>query len=56
MENNVFKRALIVKLALGAAFLALTIGAAVGIKLVNDKLITPNEGFITNALCKVETV
>ena len=55
MENNVFKRALIVKLALGAAFLALTIGAAVGIKLVNDKLITPNEGFITNALCKVET-
>ena len=39
MENNVFKRRLIVKLAVGAAFLALTIGAVVGFNIINDKVI-----------------
>ena len=55
MEKNAFKRTLIFKLALGAAFLVLTIGAAIGINVVNKEVIAPNEGFITNALCKVET-
>ena len=55
MENNVFKRRLIVKLAVGAAFLALTIGAVVGFNIINDKVIAPNEGFITAALCKIDT-
>ena len=55
MENNVFKRRLITKLAISAAFLALTIGAIVAVNIVNKDVIAPNEGFITNALCHVDT-
>ena len=55
MENNVFKRHLITKLAVAGAFALLTIAAVISITIVNAKVITPNEGFITAALCKVET-
>ena len=55
MENSVFKRHLITKLIVSGAFVALAIGAAVGISLTNTNVIKPNEGFITAALCKVES-
>ena len=55
MENNVFKRHLITKLAVAGAFALLTVAAIISITIVNAKVITPNEGFITAALCKVET-
>ena len=55
MESNVFKRHLITKLAVAGGFLLLTIAAVISITIVNAKVIAPNEGFITAALCKVET-
>ena len=54
MENSVFKRHLITKLIVAGAFALLTIVAVISITIVNAKVITPNEGFITTALCKVE--
>ena len=55
MENSIFKAHLIRKLIVAGGFTALTIGAIVGITLTNANVITPNEGFITAELCKVET-
>ena len=55
MENNVFKRHLIRKLIVAGAFAVLTIAAIISITIVNAKVITPNEGFITAALVKIET-
>ena len=54
MENSIFKAHLIRKLIVAGGFTALTIGAIIGVKLTNDLVITPNEGFITTELCKVE--
>ena len=53
MENKAFKLRLITKLSLGGVFTVLTVAACVSISLVNKNDIAPNEGFITNALCKV---
>ena len=50
-----FKSHLITKLAVSGSFLALTIGGSIAIDKVNKDVIAPNEGFITTALCKVET-
>ena len=55
MESKTFKHHLIRKLVVGGVFFALTIGAIVAINIVNEKVIAPNEGFITAALCKVDT-
>ena len=55
MDNKAFKVRLITKLSLGGVFTVLTVAACVSISLVNKNVIAPNEGFITNALCKVET-
>ena len=55
MDRNDFKPRLITKLAVAGVFTALTIAAAVSISIVNKDVIAPNEGFITNALCKVDT-
>ena len=55
MENNVFKRHLIRKLIIAGAFAVLTVAAIISITIVNAKVITPNEGFITAALVKIET-
>ena len=55
MENNVFKRHLIRKLIVAGAFAVLTVAAIISITIVNAKVITPNEGFITAALVKIET-
>ena len=55
MESKVFKRRLITKLAVAGAFALFTVAAVVSITIVNAKVITPNEGFITAALCKVES-
>ena len=55
MENNVFKKHLIRKLITSGVFAVLTVAAIVSITTVNAKVITPNEGFITAALCKVES-
>ena len=55
MENNVFKAHLIRKLIVSGIFAVLTVAAIVAVVTVNAKVITPNEGFITAALCKVET-
>ena len=55
MLINVFKRHLMRKLIVAGAFAALTVAAVVSITVVNATQITPNEGFITAALCKVET-
>ena len=55
MENKVFRGHLIRKGILSGAFLALTIGAIVGISIVNAKVITPNEGFINARLVKAKT-
>ena len=55
MEKSVFRRHLIRKLVIGGVFALLTIGSIIAINQVNTKVIAPNEGFITNALCKVET-
>ena len=55
MDKNDFKPRLITKLVVGGAFTVLTIAACVGIPIVNNDVIAPNEGFITNALCKIDT-
>ena len=55
MESKVFKRHLITKLAVAGAFALFTVAAVISITIVNAKVIAPNEGFITAALCKVET-
>ena len=55
MEKNDFKPRLITKLVVGGVFAALTIGASISLPIVNHEVIEPNEGFITNALCKVDT-
>ena len=55
MEKKVFKAHLIRKLIVGGVFAVLTVAAVIAITVVNAKVITPNEGFITAALCKVET-
>lgn len=55
MENKVFRGHLIRKGILSGVFLALTIGAIIGISIVNAKVIAPNEGFITMHLCKSNT-
>ena len=55
MENNVFKRHLVRKLIVSGVFAIFTIGAIIGINQTNTNVIAPNEGFITTALCKVET-
>ena len=55
MENNVFKRHLMRKLIVSGAFAVLMVAAIVSISIVNAEVIAPNEGFITNALCKVDT-
>ena len=54
MENRVFRGHLIRKGILGGVFLVLTIAAAVALTTVNAKVISPNEGFISAYLCKVE--
>ena len=54
MENKDFKRRLITKAIVGGAFLALTIGAVIGVNVAND-YIKPYEGFITSTLCSVNT-
>ena len=54
MENSVFKRHLITKLIISGAFAALTIGAIVGVNVANSA-IKPYEGFITTALCSVDS-
>ena len=54
MENSVFKRHLIRKLIVAGVFALCTIAAVISITIVNAKVITPNEGFITAALCKVD--
>ena len=55
MENQVFKGHLIRKLIVSGIFAVLTIAAIIAVVTVNAKVITPNEGFITAALCKVDT-
>ena len=55
MGNKVFKGNRILNFAMSGAFGLLTIAAIVAISIVNKDVITPNEGFITAALCKVET-
>ena len=55
MEKNDFKPRLITKLVVGGVFAALTIAASISIPIVNHDVIAPNEGFITSALCKVDT-
>ena len=55
MENNVFKRHLIRKLIIAGAFAVLTVAALISITIVNAKVITPNEGFITAAIVKIDT-
>ena len=55
MESNVFKRHLIRKLIVSGVFAALTVGAVIGIDIVNKQVIAPNAGFITAALCKIDT-
>ena len=55
MEKKVFKAHLIRKLIVAGVFAVLTVAAVIAITVVNAKVITPNEGFITAALCKVET-
>ena len=55
MENNVFKRHLIRKLVVAGVFAVLTVAALISVTIVNAKVITPNEGFITAALVKIDT-
>ena len=55
MEKKAFRAHLIRKLIVGGVFAVLTVAAVIAITVVNAKVITPNEGFITAALCKVET-
>ena len=55
MGKMSFKTRLITKLVVGGAFTVLTIAACISIPIVNHDVIAPNEGFITNALCKVDT-
>lgn len=55
MENNVFRGHLIRKLIVSGIFAVLTIAAIIAVVTVNANVITPNEGFITAALCKVDT-
>ena len=55
MESKLFKRHLIRKLIVSGVFAALTIGAVVAINAVNTNVIAPNEGFITAALCAIDT-
>ena len=55
MESYRFKRHAIKKLILGGVFGVLTIGVIVAISTINAKLIIPNEGFISDKLCKVNT-
>ena len=51
MGNKISKGHLIRNLTLSGAFAVLTIGAIVAISIVNAKVITPNEGFISAKLC-----
>ena len=55
MENKGSKGNRFLSYILSGSFALLTIGAIVAISIVNAKVITPNEGFINAALCKVET-
>ncbi|MCQ2799727.1 MAG: glycoside hydrolase family 3 C-terminal domain-containing protein [Bacilli bacterium] len=55
MENKLFKRKLMSKAIISGVFGLLTLSSAVAISMVNENVIKPNEGFITNALCEVET-
>ena len=55
MDKNDFKPRLITKLAIAGVFTVLTIASAISLSIVNRDVIAPNEGFITNALCKVDT-
>ena len=55
MENSVFRRRLISRLIVAGVFAALTIGVAIAVPIVNNDVIAPNEGFISNALCQLDT-
>ena len=55
MEKSAFRGQVIRKLIISGVFAVLTVGAIIGVTLTNAKVIAPNEGFITAALCKVET-
>ena len=55
MDSKAFKLKLITKLVGGGIFAVAAIAACISIPLVNNNVIAPNEGFITNALCKVDT-
>ena len=55
MDKNDFKPRLITKLVIAGVFTVLTIASAISLSVVNRDVIAPNEGFITNALCKVDT-
>lgn len=54
MENSIFKQRLMKKAIVSGCFAVLTVGAIIGITVANG-IIKPNEGFITAALCSVET-
>ena len=56
MGNKNFKHQLIRKLIVAGVFAGLTIGAAISLNYVNNELIIPNEGFISEKLCRVNTV
>ena len=55
MEKSLFRAHLTRKLIVAGCFTMLTIAAIIGIALTNANVITPNEGFISEKLCKVET-
>ena len=54
MENSIFRAHLIRKLIVAGGFTVLTIGSIVGANIANTQT-RRNEGFITAALCSVET-
>ena len=55
MENSTFKKKLIRKGIIAGVYTLIVVGVCVAIPLVNKNVITPNSGFITSALCSVET-
>ena len=55
MDNKIFKRKLIRKAIVSGVFGVLSIAALIAIAQVNENVIKPNEGFITDALCEVDT-
>ena len=56
MGKRTFKRQLMTKLIVAGVFAGLTIGTVISLNYVNNEIIAPNEGFISEKLCRVNTV